>query len=215
MALRKNSVSALLVTFHISTLSRTLASLGLPSTSETVKGIPSGSTKSTGNSKVSWSTAKYWVVDGNVGGRLTKGTKQRNSIRDTLKLRLQNYHDDFVTVKVCNYANPTWLGFVHMYEHCVPVCASRVSIVSPLSHDFPRVPEVKTGFLYLYVSSCEFKPWTAKSKQVSCYVKPYKPWSREASIADWKKIIENPSQRSGQTRWRCTRQLLNLCCIYK
>ena len=154
MALRKNSVSALLVTFHISTLSRTLASLGLPSTSETLKGIPSGSTKSTGNSKVSWSTAKYWVVDGNVCGRLTKGTKQRNSIRDTLKLRLQNYHDDFVTVKVCNYANPTWLGFVHMYEHCFSMCALRVSIVFPLSHDFPRVTCGRWS--------------TLKSKQVSC-----------------------------------------------
>ena len=27
-------------------------------------------------------------------------------------------HDDFNTEKVCNSANPTQVGFVHMYEHC-------------------------------------------------------------------------------------------------
>ena len=63
-------------------------------------------------------------------------------------------HDDFVTAKVCNYTNPTWLGFVHMYEHCFRMCALRVSIVFPLSHDFPRV-------------TC--RRWsTLKWKQVSC-----------------------------------------------
>ena len=27
-------------------------------------------------------------------------------------------HDNFTTDKVCNSANPTWVGFVHMYERC-------------------------------------------------------------------------------------------------
>ena len=28
------------------------------------------------------------------------------------------YHDNFNTDKVCNSANPTLVGFMHMYERC-------------------------------------------------------------------------------------------------
>ena len=30
-------------------------------------------------------------------------------------------HDDFNTVKVCHSANPTKVGFVHIYESCILV----------------------------------------------------------------------------------------------
>ena len=30
-------------------------------------------------------------------------------------------HDDFNTVKVCHSANPTQVGFVHIYESCILV----------------------------------------------------------------------------------------------
>jgi len=43
VALRKNIVSASLVAFHTNTLSRITALLGLPTISETVTGMPSGS----------------------------------------------------------------------------------------------------------------------------------------------------------------------------
>ena len=34
------------------------------------------------------------------------------------KNQKEYWHDDFNTDKVCNSANPNWVGFEHMYEHC-------------------------------------------------------------------------------------------------
>ncbi len=75
VALRKNCVFASLVAFHIRTLSCTFALFGLPFKSVTVTGMPSGSTTSIDNSRVSFSTAKYSVVGENLGGWLTEDIK--------------------------------------------------------------------------------------------------------------------------------------------
>ena len=59
--------------FQTKSLSTTDALVGLPCISESVTGMPSGSTTSMVSCKASPDTAKYSVVGENVGGRLAKG----------------------------------------------------------------------------------------------------------------------------------------------
>ena len=40
------------------------------------------------------------------------------------------YHDDFNTDKVCNSANPTQVGFVHIYEPCILVTFNAFYVTS-------------------------------------------------------------------------------------
>ena len=50
---------------------------------------------------------------------LTLVAPLRNWLNSTVFQETKNYsHDDFNTDKVCNSANPTKVGFVHMYESC-------------------------------------------------------------------------------------------------
>ena len=65
-------------------------------------------------------------------------------------------HDDFAPVKVCNYANPTRVEFVHMYERCFQVTRDAVFMSRPIRSlktgpgdevDLTCWPTAKTGFI--------------------------------------------------------------------
>ena len=60
-----------------------------------------------------------WLQTADGGRKPEKMSKQHASqFTKILEVIDPNKHDDFNTDKVCNSANPTWVGFVHMYEHC-------------------------------------------------------------------------------------------------
>ena len=64
------------------------------------------------------------------------------------------FHDDIIMIKMCNRANPSQVGFVHMFEHCF-LLTHDFFFVTCLCHSMAKSWHFSSG----HSNKCKFSKW--------------------------------------------------------